>query len=94
MLGMTIADWFNLTIRGLIIWAIIIPLFALMGYLFPNLHIGVRLAVGFMLAIITSAITSKWKINFGYKLKEKYGKFLTRLNNKIWGKKDGRRNYS
>ena len=89
VLGMNIADWLNLTIRGLIIWAVIIPIFALIGYFFPNLHIGVRMAIGFMLAIVTSALTSKWNINIGHKLKEKYDAFLGRLNKKIWKEKNG-----
>lgn len=68
-------------------WVFIIPAFALFRWGFPNLHIGIQMAIGFFMAIIVSVGVNNMtkNIDFGGKIKGSYDKFLNNLNKKMWG---------
>lgn len=92
-MGYSLEEWITLSVRGIIMWIIIIPAFALLRWAFPKLNIGVLMAVGFFMAIIVSvAVNNMTKnIDFGTKIKGNYDKFLNKINKKIWGETNDQR---
>jgi len=85
MLGYTTEQLIDYVIKSLLAWLVIIPAFAWMRHIFPQLNIGILMAIGFFLAIFISLLLSKWNINVGWKIKRSYDNFLNKINNKLWG---------
>jgi hypothetical protein len=92
-MGYEVATWIDIIIKGGIMWLIIIPAFAILRGAFPKLNIGVLMAVGFFMAIIVSVAVNNMtrNIDFGDKIKGSYDKFLNKINKKIWGETNERK---
>jgi hypothetical protein len=87
MFGYTTEQLIDFVIKSLLMWLIIIPVFAWMRNIFPQLNIGILMAIGFFFAIILSLLISKWNINLGWRIKRNYDNFLNKINDRLWGKK-------
>jgi hypothetical protein len=86
MWGYTTEQLIDYVIKSLLMWLIIIPVFAWMRNIFPQLNIGILMAMGFFLAIILSLLISRWNINLGWRIKRNYDNFLNKINDKLWGR--------
>jgi hypothetical protein len=91
-IGYKIEQWINIFIQGIIAWAIIIPSFILIRWINPSISMTAQLIIGFFLAMIVSVMVSRMTAgwNAGSRIKEKYDKFLNKINSKIWGESNER----